>query len=197
MDEKTAPLSAGYVSDRILRFSETIEKTREHFSELHPYGTYAAAAPYIERKTILDLLGEIGGDTEAGEGILRQYHAALHSLCRLEADLGDAYREKLRQELRIRTDAYAAAACHECLCSNGPGSSYRAREREIIALLMDELARDTDLDGLSHLIALLDEGWHDEDGTLWGTSDCAGESPAGNIGTGPMDYSPMGPAAGP
>lgn len=179
MDEKTASLSAGYVRDRILRLSATIDEIRDHFSELHPYGVYSAAAPYIERDCIPALIDDLG-PAAAKEELFRHYHAALSRLSDLESELGEAYRERLRHELRIRTDAYAAAACHERLCNNGQESSGRIRDREILAILMDELSRDTDLDGICRLIALLDDGWSDQDGTLCGMVTAAGEFSAGN-----------------
>ena len=148
--------SAGYIRHRITRFGEKIQETRMHFGELSAFGRYCAAAPYLEKSGILALLDDLGLEPATREELCWEFREALGQLAALEQEFGEAYREKLRSELRVSVDAYMAFVCHTNLGNPGFGSENDPFRRETIAVLLHELATDTDLDDTCRLIHMLD-----------------------------------------
>lgn len=143
---------------RIRRFGRAIDETRAHFPRLHAFGRYSAAAPYMEKEGIPALLDDPALDPVARMELENNYFAEADRLATLERELGEPYREKLRTELRIHVDAYAAAVCHTGLQNYDPEDNAGPSGQEILAVLARELAKDTDLSGFYAFMRMIDAG---------------------------------------
>lgn len=159
---------AQYLRNRLVRFSRAIEATREHFLDPPVAGNYPASAPYYERSGILQLFDSL--DADSGEwGDLKEEFAKLERDLRLlEADLGPAYRQRLRGELKICLDGYFSAVCHAHLGGTIQGSDQDLLCRDRIVILIRELERDHDLVGARDLLGMLDANLFPMDATMNG-----------------------------
>ena len=150
--------SVAYIRHRIMRFRESVDETSDHYADLRAFGRYSAAALYVEKAGIPSLIDDPALGPAEKDELTREFRDALSALEALKRETGDSYRQKLRDELLIYTDAYAAAICHSNL--GNPVSEFGDDPcmREVIGILLRELEGDTDLDSIGHLIRTLDEG---------------------------------------
>jgi len=150
------PRSADYIRHRMVRFSESIDETRKHFSSLSPVGRYPASAPYYEKTGILQLLDSLDDGSGVREILCRNFRQIKEKLENLEEERGLVYRTLLREELSFRLDVYAAAVCHASLGCVTFEPDHDLFRRDLIAVLVDELEKDHDLTCEKHLIRTLD-----------------------------------------
>ena len=175
---------------RIARFSQAIEETREHFSELSAFGRYPPSAPYYERSGILQLFNSSDIGCEVQKKLLQEFHSIERDLVRLERERKGVYRYRLREELHACLDTYSAAVCHANLgCMTPESGSPDLFCRDRIAVLVHELEKDHNLTEVKNLLCTLDANLNTTDpGTSGETADpripAAGTLPAHDPGDG-------------
>lgn len=148
--------SADYLRHRMLRFAGSIEETRNHFGELSAFGRYPASSPYYERSGIRMLLESVSPDPGTCGELLREFKELDLQLIRLEQELGQEYRCRLRDELSAYTERYHSAVC---LANTGLLNFETDHEwfyRDRISVLVRELEQDHDLREIKKLIRMLD-----------------------------------------
>jgi hypothetical protein len=145
-----------YIRHRLARFSDAIEETRNNFCEISAFGKYPASAPYYEKSGILVQLNALSGDPAVRDELMRDFHRIGERLEILEQERGEAYRQKLLDELHACVDVYAAAVCHANTGRLSFDADHELFRRDRITVLVHELERDHDLTGIHDLVRQLD-----------------------------------------
>jgi hypothetical protein len=147
---------ADYLRNRITRYARAIEETRDHFTEMSPFGKYPASAPYYERSGILALLDSLEKDPLTGMVLLQEFHEAESKLQALEREMGERYRHLLHIELSACMDRYCSAVCQANVGLLKYEKDHELFCRDRISILVRELEKDHDLSEEKNLIRMLD-----------------------------------------
>jgi hypothetical protein len=145
-----------HVRDRLVLYEAAIAEIEAHPDGPGGTGEYRAGPAYGEKHRIAALIAKAGDRSEMTE-LRKRYDRLTARLSSLEERRGRELRQKLLCELRYSVDSWHAALCHANLCTMVAGEVAEISRREVIGVLLEELAGEYDLSGIGQMVGMLDE----------------------------------------